>query len=184
VPDALATAANLLHSNGWQSGKTWGYEVVLPAGGARWLNETRILADWQKAGFSRTGGKTFPGPDDRAVLKLPAGKEGPAFLVLKNFFVLKRYNNADAYALAVGLLADRLAGSKGLVQPWPRPPGSLNGEEKFLLQKLLQKKGYYSGEIDGLLGDATRAAIRIFQEEMGVPADGKPSLDILEALRQ
>jgi membrane-bound lytic murein transglycosylase B len=118
------------------------------------------------------------------VLKLPAGKKGPAFLVLKNFFVLKRYNNADAYALAVGLLADRLAGSKGLVQPWPRPPGSLNGEEKFLLQALLQKKGYYSGEIDGLLGEATRAAIRIFQEEIGMPVDGKPSLDILEALRQ
>jgi hypothetical protein len=92
--------------------------------------------------------------------------------------------NSVPDALAVGLLADRLAGSKGLVQPWPRPPGSLNGEEKFLLQKLLQKKGYYSGEIDGLVGDATRAAIRIFQEEMGVPADGKPSLDILEALRQ
>jgi membrane-bound lytic murein transglycosylase B len=184
VPDALATAANLLHRNGWLSGKTWGYEVVLPAGGARWLNETRILADWQKAGFSRTRGRTFPRPDDRAVLKLPAGKKGPAFLVLKNFFVLKRYNNADAYALAVGLLADRLAGSKGLVQPWPRPPGSLNGEEKFLLQALLLKKGYYSGEIDGLLGKATRAAIRIFQKKMGMPTDGKPSLDILEALRQ
>jgi membrane-bound lytic murein transglycosylase B len=184
VPDALATAANLLHRNGWLSGKTWGYEVVLPAGGERFLNETRILSDWQKAGFSRTRGRTFPRPDDRAVLKLPAGKKGPAFLVLKNFFVLKRYNNADAYALAVGLLADRLAGSKELVQPWPRPPGSLNGEEKFLLQALLQKKGYYSGEIDGLLGEATRAAIRIFQKEMGMPADGKPSLDILEALRQ
>jgi membrane-bound lytic murein transglycosylase B len=184
VPDALATAANLLHRNGWLSGKTWGYEVVLPAGGAHWLNETRILADWQKAGFSRTRGRTFPRPDDRAVLKLPAGKKGPAFLVLKNFFVLKRYNNADAYALAVGLLADRLAGSKGLVQPWPRPPGSLNGEEKFLLQALLLKKGYYSGEIDGLLGKATRAAIRIFQKKMGMPTDGKPSLDILEALRQ
>jgi membrane-bound lytic murein transglycosylase B len=183
VPDALATAANLLHSNGWQSGKTWGYEVILPAGGERWLDETRILADWQKAGFFRTGGRTFPRPDDRAVLKLPAGKEGPAFLVLKNFFVLKRYNNADSYALAVGMLADRLAGSKGLVQLWPRPPGTLNGEEKFLLQELLKKNGYYSGEIDGILGEASRAAIRIFQEEIGMPADGKPSLEILDALR-
>jgi membrane-bound lytic murein transglycosylase B len=184
VSDALATAANLLHSNGWQSGKTWGYEVILPTGGERWLNETRILADWQKSGFFRTGGRPFPRPDDRAVLKLPAGKEGPAFLVLRNFFVLKRYNNADAYALAVGLLADRLAGSKGLVQPWPRPPGNLKGEEKFLLQELLKKKGYYSGEIDGLLGKASRAAIRIFQEDIGMPADGKPSLEILDALRQ
>ncbi|MEX1301234.1 MAG: lytic murein transglycosylase [Desulfotignum sp.] len=184
VPDALATAANLLHSNGWQSGKTWGYEVILPAGGERWLDETRTIGDWQKAGFVRTRGRTFPRPDDRAVLKLPAGKEGPAFLVLKNFFVLKRYNNADAYALAVGILADRLAGSKGLVQPWPRPPGSLSGEEKFLLQELLKKKGYYSGEIDGLIGEESRAAIRIFQGEVGMPADGKPSLELLDALRQ
>jgi membrane-bound lytic murein transglycosylase B len=184
VPDALATAANLLHSNGWQSGKTWGYEVILPAGGERWLDETRTIADWQKAGFFRTGGRTFPRPDDRAVLKLPAGKEGPAFLVLKNFFVLKRYNNADAYALAVGMLADRLAGSKGLEQPWPRPPGSLSGEEKFLLQELLKKKGYYSGEIDGLIGEESRAAIRIFQGEVGMPADGKPSLELLDALCQ
>jgi len=184
VPDALATAANLLHSNGWQSGKTWGYEVILPTGGERWLDETRTLADWQTAGFFRTGERTFPRPDDRAVLKLPAGKEGPAFLVLKNFFVLKRYNNADAYALATGMLADRLAGNKALVQPWPRPPGSLTGEEKFFLQELLKKKGYYSGEIDGLLGEASRAAIRIFQEEIGVPADGRPSLEILDALRQ
>jgi membrane-bound lytic murein transglycosylase B len=184
VPDALATAANLLHRNGWQSGKTWGYEVILPAGGERWVDKTRILADWQQAGFSRTGGRTFPRPDDRAVLKLPAGKEGPAFLVLKNFFVLKRYNNADAYALATGLLADRLAGSKGLVQPWPRPPGTLNGEETLLLQELLKKKGYYSGEIDGLIGEASRAAIRTFQEEIGMPADGKPSLETLDALRR
>ncbi len=184
VPDALATAANLLHRNGWQSGKTWGYEVILPPGGERWLDDTRTLADWQKAGFSRAAGSTFPRPDDRAVLKLPAGKDGPAFLMLKNFFVLKRYNNADAYALAVGMLADRLAGRKGLVQSWPRPPGALSGEEKFLLQELLKKKGYYSGEIDGLLGEASRAAIRRFQEEIGVPADGTPSLEILDALRQ
>ncbi|MCF8126296.1 MAG: peptidoglycan-binding protein [Desulfotignum sp.] len=60
----------------------------------------------------------------------------------------------------------------------------MNGEEKFLLQELLKKKGYYSGEIDGLLGEASRTAIRIFQEEIGMPADGKPSLEILDALRQ
>ncbi len=184
VPDALATAANLLRSNGWQTGKTWGYEVILPEGGERWLDETRILADWGKSGFFRTGGRDFPRADDRAVLKLPAGKEGPAFLMLKNFFVLKRYNNADAYALAVGMLADQLAGGKGLVQSWPRPPGTLSGEEKFLLQELLKKKGYYSGNIDGLLGEASRAAIRIFQGEVGMPPDGKPSLEVLDALRQ
>jgi membrane-bound lytic murein transglycosylase B len=82
------------------------------------------------------------------------------------------------------MLADQLAGGKGLVQSWPRPPGTLSGEEKFLLQELLKKKGYYSGNIDGLLGEASRAAIRIFQGEVGMPPDGKPSLEVLDALRQ
>jgi membrane-bound lytic murein transglycosylase B len=60
----------------------------------------------------------------------------------------------------------------------------LSGEEKFLLQEMLKKKGYYSGEIDGLIGEESRAAIRIFQEEIGMSADGKPSLELLDALRQ
>jgi membrane-bound lytic murein transglycosylase B len=184
VPDALATAANLLRKNGWQSGRTWGYEVVLPAGGERFVDQTMVLAEWRQEGFRRTGGAAFPRPDDRAVLKLPAGKNGPAFLMLKNFFVTKRYNNADAYALAVGLLADQLAGKAGLAQPWPRPKGALSGGEKFLLQQLLQDKGYYTGEVDGLLGEGTRAAIRAFQGKTGLPVDGKASQDVLEALHR
>ncbi len=183
VPDALATAANLLNQNGWQSGKTWGYEVVLPAGGENYLDQSMPLAEWRAKGFRRVGGKGFPRPSDRAVLKLPAGRDGPAFLMLKNFFVTKRYNNADAYALAVGLLADRLAGGSGLVQSWPRPAGSLSGGEKILLQELLREKGYYDGVVDGLLGAQSRAAIRDFQEATGLPVDGRPTTELLDALR-
>ena len=102
VPDALATAANLLHKNGWRTGKTWGYEVVLPATGEQSKDQTKTLAEWQKLGFKRPGGKTYPWPDDKAVLKILAGTKGPAFLMMKNFYVLKRYNNSDSYALAVG----------------------------------------------------------------------------------
>ncbi|MGB3210807.1 MAG: lytic murein transglycosylase [Desulforhopalus sp.] len=184
IPDALATAANLLHKNNWQTGKTWGYEVVLPATAEKYSDQTKTLAEWQNLGFGRPGGKPFPRPDDKAVLKILAGTKGPGFLMLKNFFVLKRYNNSDSYALAVGLLADRLAGWSGLVQSWPRPAGSLSVDDKFELQERLQQQGYYSGEIDGYLGSGTKAAIREFQIKAGLTEDGVPSKSVLQALRR
>lgn len=184
VPDALATAANLLHKNGWRTGKTWGYEVVLPEGGEKFKDQTKTLAEWQQLGYLRPGGKIYPWPFDRAELKILAGKSGPAFLMMKNFFVIKRYNNSDSYALAVGLLADRLAGESGLVTPWPRPPGSLSIEDKLELQKRLKELGYYPGEIDGQLGGGTKAAIRQFQNQAGLAEDGVPSLSLLEVLRK
>jgi len=184
VPDALATAANLLHKNGWQMGKTWGYQSTLPAGAVQLKEQTKTLEEWQKLGFRRPGGQPYPRPEDKAVLKIFAGSEGPAFLVTKNFFVLKRYNSSDFYALAAGLLADRLAGWGGMVLSWPRPPGSLSIEEKIELQQLLQRQGYYSGEIDGRLGSGTMDAIRQYQSSKGQVADGVPSQQLLEDLRR
>lgn len=187
VPDALATAANLLHKNGWRTGKTWGYEVYLPSAKEHSFeqlkDQTKTLAEWQQLGFKRPGGQPFPWPEDNAVLKLLAGTEGPAFLMMKNFYVLKRYNNSDSYALAVGLLADRLTGGGGVVQSWPRPAGSLSVADKIELQERLQQQGYYTGEIDGHLGSGTKAAIIQFQRRAGLVEDGVPSQDILQALR-
>jgi len=184
IPDALATAANLLHENGWRTGKTWGYEVVLPTGSRRFEGQTKLLSEWQRLGFRRPGGKSYPRPQEKAVLKILAGENGPGFLMMRNFFVLKRYNNADAYALAVGLLADRLSGYEGMVQNWPRPVGALNGEEKIELQRLLYDKGFYKGEIDGNPGRGTRAAIRSYQQAVGLPVDGLPTKSILLRLRK
>jgi membrane-bound lytic murein transglycosylase B len=184
IPDALATAANLLKSNGWQKGSPWGYEVVMPAGGEKMREESKTLAEWTKLGFKRSGGAAFSHPEDKALLKVLAGAEGPAFLMLSNFSVIKRYNNSDSYALAVSLLADRLAGSGGpLVKAWPRPPGSLSAEEKLELQQRLQKLGLYIGEVDGHLGPATEKAIRSFQMHAGVAVDGLPSQNLLRILR-
>ncbi len=184
IPDALATAANLLQKNGWRTGKTWGYEVILPSSGEQFKDQTKTLAEWQKLGFKRPGGQPYPWPDDKAVLKILAGTNGPAFLMMKNFYVIKRYNNSDSYALAVGLLADRLAGLNSLVQPWPRPPGSLGIEDKIELQERLQQRGYYAGEIDGHLGGGTKAAIMQFQVQAGLVEDGVPSQQLLQALRK
>lgn len=150
VPDALATAANLLYKNGWRTSRTWGYEVILPPDGGRFDGETKTLGEWAALGFKRPGGKGFPRPDERAECKLLAGPKGPAYLMLRNFFVLKRYNNANSYAMAVGLLADRLSGYVGPVQPWPRPAGALSGDEKYELQRLLKKHGFYQGKLTGI----------------------------------
>ena len=184
IPDALATAANLLNKNGWRTGLAWGYEVVLPGGGERYKEEGKTLAEWTRLGFAPPSGGNFPPSDDKAVLKLPAGPEGPAFLLTKNFFVIKKYNNADSYALAVSLLSDRLAGHRGVVQSWPRADGSLNAEEKIEVQERLSQRGFYTGEIDGQLGSGTKAAISSFQLQAGLVEDGLPSRTLLQALRR
>lgn len=183
VSDALATSANLLDKNGWRPGKTWGYEIAVPKGGAAYEDKTKTLAEWVKLGFVRPNGKGFRNGGDRAVLKMPAGPGGPGFLMTKNFFVIKRYNAADSYALAVGLLADEIAGYGGMRQTWPRPNGTLDIKEKFELQTRLQALGYYEGEIDGNFGSGSKAAITALQSRLGMEVDGEPSRRLLEALR-
>ncbi len=183
IPDALATAANLLHTNKWRTGKSWGYEVTVPANGAGLKGQIKTLAQWQKLGFRRPTGAGFPEMEEKAELKMIAGEKGPGFLMLRNFFILKRYNNSDFYALAVGLLSDRLAGKNRMVQPWPRPAGSLSVDEKFELQELLKEKGFYSGGIDGHLGSNTKKGIKAFQRGQGMAPDGKPTQEVLKALR-
>ncbi len=165
------------------TGRTWGYEAVLPAGAARYAGQTKTLSQWAALGFTRPNGKDFPRGTDRAELKLMAGSNGPAFLMLKNFFVIKRYNAADSYALAVGLLADEIAGFSGMVQAWPRPSGTLDIREKFELQSRLKALGYYDGEIDGNFGSGSKAAISAIQSRLGLENTGEPSKTLLRALR-
>ncbi|MEM8750338.1 MAG: lytic murein transglycosylase [Pseudomonadota bacterium] len=183
IPDALATAANLLKRNGWRTGQTWGYEVKIPARVASQTGKTRTLASWAKLGVKRANGRAFPRPGQNAVLKLPAGKSGPAFLMLKNFFVIKRYNNSDKYALAVGHLADQIAGYGDFVKPVPRPFPKLAEEQKIELQTLLARMGLYDGEIDGKIGGGTRSAIRKAQIKLGLNPTGFESPNLLKRLR-
>ncbi len=183
VPDALATAANLLRKNGWQSGKTWGYEVTLPAGG-KYPKGSRSLSQWASLGVKRPDGRPFRNGGDKAELKLPDGRGGPAFLLTRNFFVLKRYNNADKYALAVGILADQIAGYGQLARDWKRPFTKLTFTEKQELQKRLSAHGYYDGKADGKIGEGSRSAIKAFQAQVGMATDGHPSMEVLRTLRQ
>lgn len=186
IPDALGSTAAYLNKMGWQTGKTWGYEVRLPRNfNFEYANEKtqRSLNDWQRLGVSRPNARDFPRPSDKASLFMPSGASGPAFLLLKNFRVIKRYNNANAYALAVGHLADRLRGGNTFSQSWPRDAKPLTRTERKSLQQLLKSKGYYGGSIDGKIGPMSRAAIRRYQNKIGQIPDGYASTSILGKLR-
>jgi membrane-bound lytic murein transglycosylase B len=186
VPDLIASTANNLKKDGWVSGQTLGYEVLLPNGfNYLYADRSRALSvrEWQQAGIKRAGNKAFPRPDDRAFLLVPGGAQGPAFLMLANFRVIMKYNPAEAYALAIGYFADRLRGGEPFVQPWPRHERVLTRTERFELQALLARRGYDVGEPDGHLGGRTRNALRAFQSAVGRVPDGFASASVLERLR-
>src|SRR5206468_4326263 len=166
VPDVVASTANNLKKDGWVSGQTWGYEVVVPKGFNFLLaDRSRVMPvqEWERLGLRRAGGKAFPRPDDRAYLLVPAGAQGPGFLMLQNFRVIMKYNPAEAYALAIGHLADRLRGGEPFAQAWPRHERVLTRAERFELQQHLAQRGFDVGEPDGRLGGKTRNALRQFQ---------------------
>jgi len=186
VPDVIASTANNLKKDGWVAGQTWGYEVVVPEGFNFMLaDRSRVMSvrEWERLGIRRAGGKAFPRADDRAYLLVPAGAQGPGFLMLQNFRVIMKYNPAEAYALAIGHLADRLRGSEPFVQAWPRQERVLTRAERYELQQHLAARGYDVGEPDGRLGGKTRNALRQFQSSVGHVPDGFASAAILERLR-
>lgn len=187
VPDALGSTANYLKSFGWRPGETWGYEVKLPQGfdfaAARAL-EKAPLSRWQAMGVTRVSDRAFPRPDDVGRLYMPAGANGPAFLLLPNFDVIKRYNNSDSYALAVGHLADRILGGGSFATSWPAGDYSLGKAQRTELQTLLARAGYDVGTPDGVVGPRTRAAVMAYQARAGLPADGHVSGLLLDRLKR
>jgi lytic murein transglycosylase len=186
VADVMASTANNLKTDGWANGEAWGYEVALPANFNYMLadhSQQKTLAQWQALGVHRVDGKALVRSLDRAYLLLPAGARGPAFLMLQNFRVIMRYNPAEAYALAIGHLADRLNSGGPFVAPWPRDERALSMTERFEMQQLLARRGYDIGEPDGLLGPRTRLAIRNFQAAAGQIPDGFASSSVLDRLR-
>lgn len=186
MPDLIASTANKLKKTGWQDGETWGYEVVVPANLDFMLadrHQVMTIREWERHGIVRAGGQPFPRPGDRAFLLVPAGVQGPGFLMLPNFRVIMRYNPSESYALAIGHLADRLRGGGTFVQDWPRYERVLTRAERLELQQLLERHGHDVGEPDGRLGAKTREALRDFQARIGRVPDGFASAGLLERLR-
>ena len=186
IADVIASTANNLAKDGWNAGETWGYEIVVPRGFNYLLadrSRQMTLQQWEQLGIRRVEGKPFPRPGDRAYLLVPAGAQGPGFLMLNNFRVIMKYNPAEAYALAIGHLSDRLRGGEPIVQAWPRHERVLTRAERYELQQLLAQRGYDPGQPDGRLGSRTRAALRDFQAASGQVPDGFASATILDRLR-
>jgi peptidoglycan lytic transglycosylase B len=184
--DLIASTANNLKKDGWQTGQTWGYEVSVPKGFNYMLADRakpQTFAQWQHLGVMRANNQPFPNPNDKAYLLAPAGAEGPGFLMMQNFRVIMRYNPAEAYALAIGHFADRLRGGQPFVQPWPRQERELTRAERLELQQLLARRGFYRGTPDGQFGGDTRQALRNFQASIGAAADGFATAGVLEQLR-
>ncbi|MEZ0172147.1 lytic murein transglycosylase [Microvirga sp. TS319] len=181
VPDAMASTANYLRQQGWEPGLPWGFEIKLPPRfDFRYL--TLTFPQWQTLGLSRSDGKAMPRSGE-ATLFLPGGAGGPAFLVTKNYDVIKSYNSSDAYAMGVAHLGDRIMGGLPIQGSWPKDQPMLDKDERHELQQRLARLGFYEGEADGKFGSKTREAVRNFQLRRGLIPDGYADSVVLRELR-
>ncbi|MES2584555.1 MAG: lytic murein transglycosylase [Pseudomonadota bacterium] len=185
LPDVMASTANFLVNSGWQAGQAWGTEVHLPPGFDYSLADVDVrqpTTAWAGNGVLTLDGSPLPSFADGSIL-LPAGARGPAFLVGPNFRTILRYNNSTSYALAVHLLAQRLANRPAVQASWPRDVQALTRTQMLALQTALNAGGFDSGTPDGMMGPATQRGIRRYQRSVGLPADGYPTLDLLRRLQ-
>jgi membrane-bound lytic murein transglycosylase B len=181
VPDVLASIANYLHKAGWQPGPGWGFEVIVPRGFDYRISRG-TFRQWSALGFRRTGAGALPDSDEQAILFFPSGASGPAFLVTRNFSVIKQYNNSDAYALAAGVLSDRLRGRPGIRTPWPPDDFQPSRGQRVALQRRLAELGFKVDDFEGHIDFALRDDIRTMQERFGMVPDGYPSRAFLDRL--
>jgi membrane-bound lytic murein transglycosylase B len=180
VPDALASIANYLQKKGWRAGLPWGVEVIVPRTFDHRASRG-TFAEWSKRGVQRADGGQFPNAGE-VILFFPSGSAGPAFLVTENFIVLKRFNNSDAYALAVGALADRLRDFAPIRAAWPVHDFQPSRGERVALERKLADLGYKIDDVTGHFDFELRDAVRELQMQFGMVADGLPSRAFLDRL--
>ena len=188
VPDILASIASYLDHHGWVKGRGWGYEVTVPESVSCALegpDRGKPVSEWVRLGVRRAGGAPFPAGEarEKSFLMMPAGRDGPAFLVTPNFYVLKDYNTSDLYALFVGHAGDRIAGGdKGFSAPWGAV-GGLYRSDIAVLQRALERQGYDVGSPDGLPGFKTRRSIGEWEAKNGRAATCFPDAALVKAVR-
>lgn len=188
LDDVFASTANYLSASKYARGAPWGFEVALPDGFDYALADAdhkKPVIEWAAAGVAgrRVNLVTGVDPNTRGRIFLPAGAKGPAFLVFENFEAILKYNRSTSYALAVGLLSDRLAGRDDpIIAEWPRADRALSLAERMALQQALKDKGFDPGPVDGVIGAGTKKAIKAWQRSEGLPEDGYASLDTLTRL--
>jgi peptidoglycan lytic transglycosylase B len=187
LPDVFASTANYLKQSGWVPGLPFGVEVKLPKGfdyTTAHIKVQKPVTAWRADGVTLANGKSLPAWKGNTAIVVPSGYRGPIFLVSQNYRALLKYNNAAAYALAVGILAERLVGRGQVKRAWPVNDRLLRRVEKEELQRKLTAMGYDPGEVDGKVGPTTKAAIRKFQHNNRKPADGYANYALLQAVRR
>jgi membrane-bound lytic murein transglycosylase B len=128
----------------------------------------------------RWGGEAGAGAPSGTVIQPQPG--GPSFAVTRNFSVIRRYNNAETYALGVGLLADRIGGAGPLRASFPPDANGMTKDDRVALQRALTARGFDTGGTDGVIGSNTRKAISAYQSSRGLSPTGEPSLELLRSL--
>ncbi len=182
--DALASTAAYLAKSGWTRGQPWGVEVRVPGGfntGLAGRGTTRSPSAWAEMGVRDMNGGVVPNHGAASIL-LPAGANGPAFMVFRNFTVITRYNNAESYVLGVGHLSDRLLGRPAIRGNFPPDAAGMSIADRQALQRKLTAAGFDTEGSDGVIGAKTRAAISAFQQSRGLAVTGEPSLQLLRML--
>ncbi len=186
-PDALASTGNFMANKAaWRRGESWAREVILPEPFDYSLAEAtkQPWAAWASLGVRTADGLPVDTADagEPAGLILPAGWTGPAFLAFPNHYAIRAYNNSMAYALAVGLIADRVDGAPPLLKPWPQEQ-PIPLADRIAAQESLARLGYDPGVADGVLGLKTRQAARQWQKSRSLPADGYLTFWLIQRLK-
>lgn len=184
--DVVASTANFLSQSGWRPSEPWGVEVRLPASFDYSHAELTVRQDssaWAAEGVRTMEDQPLPAMQGASILT-PAGERGPAVMVGNNFRVLLLYNSSTNYALAVSLLAQQIDGGPGLLASWPRQLKPLARADIQTMQAALNQLGMDAGDVDGVIGPATRAALRRFQASQSLVTDGYPTQELLQRLLQ
>jgi len=187
VPDTLASIANFLKKHGWHSGRTWGFEAKIPAAVSCALEgpeQGRPISTWAGKGAKRVNGKSFPRAElnRKGFLLMPAGRKGPAFIATKNFYVLKKFNESDLYALFIGHLADRYRNNRPFATKWAKL-GGFSKRDVQAMQVRLEKRNVDVGGADGLIGFKTRTAVGTWQSQNNLRPTCFPDAKLIRRIR-
>lgn len=187
LPDAFASAANFLRGIGWKPPLPAAEEVFLPKNFPLDQADTTVekpVRAWTQMGVRKAGNAQLPNSDEPSSIILPAGYRGPAFILYPNFKAVMNWNRSTLYALSVAILAQQIAGGPPVMQGPPPDDEPLSRDSVIDMQNRLARLTLYTDEIDGLLGPKTRSAVRLYQKQIGMPADGHPTPDFVRRLQQ
>ena len=187
LPDAFASAANFLRGIGWKPPLPASEEVFLPQGFPLDQADTTVekpVRAWAQMGVKKAGSGALPSSDEPSSIILPAGFRGPAFILYPNFKAVMNWNRSTLYALSVAILAQQIAGGAPVMQGPPADDEQLSRDTVIDMQNRLARLTLYTDEVDGLLGPKTRSAVRLYQKQIGLPADGHPTPEFVRRLQQ